>query len=178
MFRQRKIESNSPADACVIPKKIANPITIALRTDRISRHSLLRRRNPQQPLVSESRSRCSRIKSEKGTVWIQCRHIARVGRYDSSRSGWYYCRCGRIWHRARYLGRSSSPLPQRCIAVCCCRIFAGHQGARRFDRSCSASFRIDVLVRVLCPVANTFSLANASVVDGDCRVAAILEAIR
>ena len=59
-----------------------------------------------------------------------------------------------------------------------CRIFAGHQGARRFDRRCSASFRIGVLVRVLCPVANTFSLADASVVDGDCRVAAIPEAIR
>jgi hypothetical protein len=40
------------------------------------------------------------------------------------------------------------------------------------------SFRIGVLVRVLCPVANTFSLADASVVDGDCRVAAIPEAIR
>ena len=56
--------------------------------------------------------------------------------------------------------------------------FFGHQGARRFDRRCSASFRIGVLVRVLCPVANTFSLADASVVDGDCRVAAIPEAIR
>jgi hypothetical protein len=68
MFRQCKIESNSPADACAIPKKIANPITIALRADRINRHSLLRRRNPQQTLVSESKWRLSRIKSEKGAV--------------------------------------------------------------------------------------------------------------
>ena len=51
-------------------------------------------------------------------------------------------------------------------------------GTRARDRRCSASFRIGVLVRVLCPVANTFSLADASVVDGDCRVAAIPEAIR
>src|SRR5882724_4446731 len=73
MFRQRRIESNSPARACAIPRKIANPITIALRTDRINRHSLLRRRNPQQPLVSESKWRPSRIKSEREPYgyWLQ-----------------------------------------------------------------------------------------------------------
>src|SRR6266487_1595389 len=178
MFRQCKIESNSPADARAIPKKIANPITIALRTDRINRHSLLRRRNPQQSLVSESRSRCSRIKSEKATHGFNGGTSHELEGATRRVRDWYYSRRGRIWHRARNLGRSSSPLPQRCIAVCCCRLFAGHQGARRFDRRCSASFRSDVLVRVLCPVANTFSLADASVVDGDCRAAAIRETIR
>ena len=48
----------------------------------------------------------------------------------------------------------------------------------RLDCRCSASFRIDILVRVFCPAANTSSLANPSVVGGDCSVAAIPKAIR
>jgi hypothetical protein len=35
MLRQRRIESNSPARICPIPKPIAKPITIAFRSDRI-----------------------------------------------------------------------------------------------------------------------------------------------
>ena len=58
------------------------------------------------------------------------------------------------------------------------RIFAGGAGAGGLDRRCSASFRLDILVRVLRPAANTASLADASVVGGDCRVAAIPKAIR
>ena len=114
----------------------------------------------------------------KGTVWIQCRHIARVGRYDSSRSGLVLL-SPRPYLASRSLSRTIFVSFTSAVHCCLrCRIFAGHQGARRFDRRCSASFRIGVLVRVLCPVANTFSLADASVVDGDCRVAAIPEAIR
>src|SRR4029453_14646135 len=37
MLRQRRIESNSPARICPIPKPIAKPITNAFRSDRISR---------------------------------------------------------------------------------------------------------------------------------------------
>src|SRR6266436_4917512 len=94
MFRQCKIESNSPTDACAIPKKIANPITIALRTDRINRHSLLRRRNPQQPLVSESKSRRNRIKSEKGNrmdsmpaISRSCCKVCNIARQTSAAQG-------------------------------------------------------------------------------------------
>src|SRR6476660_2573813 len=113
MFRQRRIESNSPADACAIPKKIANPITIALRTDRINRHSLLRRRNPQQPLVSESKWSLGRIKSEREPYGFNARTSHELEDTIRRVRDWYYCRRGRIWHRTRYLGRSSSAVPQR-----------------------------------------------------------------
>src|SRR5512132_3364724 len=103
MFRQCKIESNSPADACAIPKKIANPITIALRTDRINRHSLLRRRNPQQPLVSESKWRPSRIKSEREPYGFDvCVSRELEGATRRFRARYLGCR-GRVWNRARCL---------------------------------------------------------------------------
>src|SRR6266436_8581062 len=103
MFRQCKIESNSPTDACAIPKKIANPITIALRTDRINRHSLLRRRNPQQPLMSESKWRLSRIKSEREPYAFDvCVSRELEGATRRFRDRHLGCR-GRVWNRARCL---------------------------------------------------------------------------
>ena len=55
--------------------------------------------------------------------------------------------------------------------------FLLRESAGRLDRRRAASFRLDVLVRVLRPAANTVSLANPSVVGGDCHVAAVPESI-
>jgi hypothetical protein len=56
--------------------------------------------------------------------------------------------------------------------------FGKCQSAGRLDRRCSASFGLDVLVRVLRPAANTVSLADAPAVVGDCHVPAVQETIR
>ena len=53
------------------------------------------------------------------------------------------------------------------------RIFTARTSGERLDRSCSACFSLDTLVRFLRSATNTFSLANHSVVGGDRHVAAV-----
>ena len=128
-------------------------------------------------LLLESRWRRSRIKSEREPygfdVCVSRELEGATRRLWDRHPG---CR-GRVWNRAGVSDDLRLLFMLTALYCLVWRHFFERKSARGFDRRCSTSFRIDVLVRVLCPAANIFSLADPSVVGDDRRVAAIPEAI-
>src|SRR5215467_11432591 len=72
MFRQRRMESKSPAYVCPIPKTMTSVITIVLRRERIKRgHSLPMRKGP-------TRLRGAAFRHDLRISWSKCFFVYNV----------------------------------------------------------------------------------------------------